>query len=123
MTAQLDPELVAVNSLMEAWGRDARDTGSRGGMHPLERLRLLHDGAVFGCEMSNDEIMISVDRVFLMCPARTRAMLLVWYRSHAHAPSTVKSHRLGISRTALYNHWRAALWFIRGALVARGLRV
>lgn len=121
MTVKIDPELVAVDRILDAWARDARDTGAGGGMHPLERLRLLHDGAVFGSKMSNDEIMIIVDRAFLMCPVRTQAILSVWYRSNA--PAQVKAHRLGISRTALYNHWRAALWFIRGALVARGLRV
>lgn len=123
MTATIDPELVAVDKLLDAWARDAREGGQGGGMHPLERLRLLHDGAVFGSDapMSNDEILIIVDRAYLMCPVRTRAVLSAWYKSQA--PAEVKARRLGISRTALYTHWKSALWFIRGVLIARGLRV
>lgn len=126
MSATIDPELVGVDSLLEAWARDAREGGQGGGMHPLERLRLLQLGAVFvaGGEraMSNDEIMIIVDRAYLLCPERTRAILTVWYKS-GNAPAEVKARRLGISRNTLYAQRRAALWFIRGILIARGLRV
>jgi hypothetical protein len=119
MSATLDPDLQPVDQLLDAWARDARQ-GQGGGMHPLERLRLLHDGVVLGGEqLSNDEILILVDRVYLDSPPRTKALLDVWYKSSS--PAQVKAHRLGISRAALYTHWRATLWFFRGALRSRGL--
>ena len=122
MTAQLDPELVPVDQLLDAWARDAREGGQGGGMHPLERLRLIHDGAVLGAaQLSNDEIMILVDRAYLDSPPRTKALLSAWYKSSA--PAQVKAHRLGISRAALYTHWRAALWYLRGALRTKGLTI
>jgi hypothetical protein len=121
MTSNLDPELVATDQLLDAWARDAR-RGTGGGMHPLERLRLIHDGVILGPpEMSNDDILMIVDRAYLECPEKTRALISIWYKSNA--PAQVKAHRLGISRAALYSHWRAALWFLRGLLRGRGLSV
>jgi hypothetical protein len=46
-------------------------------------------------------------------------MIDAWYKSAS--PAQVKANRLGISRAALYTHWRATLWFFRGALRSRGL--
>lgn len=121
MTAQLDPELVPVDQLLDAWARDAR-TGTGGGMHPLERLRLIHDGAVLGgAQLSNDEIMILVDQTFLASPPRTKLLIEIWYR--VGSPVTVKAKRLGISRDMIYKHWRDALWYLKGALRAKGLHV
>jgi hypothetical protein len=121
MTAQLDPDLIPIDQLLDAWARDGRE-GRGGGMHPLERLRLIHDGAVLGAaQLSNDEILILVDRAYLDSPERTRALLDVWYKSGT--PAQVKAYRLGISRAALYVHWRAALWYLRGVLRTRGLTI
>jgi hypothetical protein len=122
MKTNLDPELVATDKLLDAWARDGRRGTGGGGMHPLERLRLLHDGVVLGPpDMSNDEVMIIVDRAVLDSPERTRLLLATWYKSNS--PSQVKARRLGISRSALYTHWRAALWYIRGLLRGRGISV
>jgi hypothetical protein len=121
MTASLDPELQPVNQLLDAWARDARE-GQGGGMHPLERLRLLHDGAVLGGErLSNDEILILVDRVYLDSPPRTKALIDAWYKSNS--PVQTKAYRLGISRTTIYRHWNITLSYFRGALRARGLMI
>lgn len=121
MTAQLDPELVPTDNLLDAWARDGRQ-GQGGGMHPLEIMRLLHEGAVLGADkLSTDEILILVDKTYLASPARTKALIDVWYKSPA--PVTVKAKRLGISRAALYVQWRAVLWYVRGALRAQGLGI
>jgi hypothetical protein len=119
MTAQLDPDLIKIDQLLDAWARDGRP-GQGGGMHPLERLRLIHDGVVLGGDrLSNDEIMILLDQAYLTSPPRTKALLDVWYKSSS--PAQVKAHRLGISRAALYTHWRAALWYLLGVLREKGL--
>jgi hypothetical protein len=65
--------------------------------------------------------MIAVDQAILRSPERVKAVITVWYKNRG--PAEVKAKRLGISRAALYIHWKAALWFLRGALRARGLAV
>lgn len=121
MTVKLDQELAPTDQLLDAWARDGRQ-GQGGGMHPLEVMRLLHEGQVLGSDkLSTDEILIIVDKTYLTSPVKTKALIDVWYKSSA--PAQVKAKRLGISRAALYTHWKAVLWYFRGALRAQGLHV
>jgi hypothetical protein len=121
MPAQLEADLAPTDQLLDAWARDGRE-GQGGGMHPLEVMRLIHEGAVLGADkLSTDEILILVDKTYLASPARTKALIDVWYKSPL--PVTVKAKRLGISRAAMYTQWKAMLWYFRGALRSSGLIV
>ena len=84
MAAQLDADLAPTDQLLDAWARDGRQ-GQGGGMHPLEVMRLMHEGQVLGAEkLSTDEILILVDKTYLASPPRTKALIDVWYLSLIH---------------------------------------
>jgi hypothetical protein len=120
MAVKLDPELTATDALLDAWSRDGK-FGIGGGMHPLEVMRLLHEGEALSPQLSNDEVMIIVDQTVLRSPPRVKAFVTNWYKSNA--PAQVKAHRLGISRSALYVEWKAVLWFMRGCFRSKGISV
>jgi hypothetical protein len=119
--SELQPELQATDRLLEIWGKDGRQ-GRGGSMHPLEALRLIHDGVVLGAEMTNDKVMIVVEETVLHSPVDVRAFLFEWYRRPPR-PSHIVAKNLGISRTQLYEFRKQKVSYVRGALNSRGLRV
>jgi len=117
--ARLDVELRGVNDLAERYYR-----GQRGGgpLHPLEAMRLMHDGAVLGgasLVMPDDEL--AFDRVRATAPVREKATLDVWYTAGGSAAQ--KAKRLSVSRATLYLHWKAALAYFRGRLHEKGFKL
>ena len=119
MKTELDQEIKPIDNLAVRYYQFSHD---RAPMHPLERLRLLHDGAVLGgapLDMPND--LLAFDQIFARAPQFTKAVMDVWYKSPA--PANVKASRLHISRAALYMHWKSSLWYFRGGLHARGLTI
>jgi hypothetical protein len=121
VTVSLSPELVPTDNLLDAWARD-RWQGLGGGLHPLEVMRLLHEGVALGKErLSTDDILIIVDQTYLQSPAKTKALVTVWYQDRGAVIS--KAKRLGISRSALYIEWKATLHYFRGAFRTKGLHV
>lgn len=120
MAQQLTPELETTDRLLDVWGRDGR-YGVGGGLHPLVVLEQVMSGEIAPSTMSADDVMIVIDQCVLRSPDRVRRLLHLWYRTPA--PSSVKAARLGISRTALYTQWNAALWFMRGSFRGAGLHV
>ena len=118
----LDPELEPTDRLLDIWSKDRWDSGVGGSsLHPLEVMRLLHDGETLGGTLSNDDVMIIVDQAVLKSPQRIRLLTTVWYKTYA--PVETKAKRLGISRSALYVEWRMSLSYHRATLRAKGVAV
>jgi hypothetical protein len=119
---QLAEHLLKTDELLDRWGRDGWDSGpGRPSMHPLEVMRLLHDGETLGGVVASDEVMIVIDQAVCRAPARYKAMAHVWYRTNGTAE--VKAKRLAISRASLYMEWRAALEYFRGEFRTKRLAV
>lgn len=118
---QVDPEVAKYDSMLDRWACYARASEVSG-----------YGPNVIGAEMARrasvplrglDEFMpddlVTLDRIIAQAPRMTAAVIKIWYLSDAF--SAVKAKRLGISRAALYSHWRAALWYIRGVWDAQHL--
>lgn len=117
--SHLDPELAPVDELAERWSKVRDETRSR---HPLETIRLMHDGAVLGGHnppMADD--VLAFDQAYTKSPPRYKSLIAVWYKGHG--PSAQKAKRLGISRTRLYTEWKYALHYIRGQLRSQGVTI
>lgn len=105
-----------VDSLLE---RFFKATSRRRAMHPLEAIRLMHDGAVLGGGSSVfPEDLALVDRVIAEAYIDTRAFLDIWYRDSSSVQQ--KADRLGISRTDIYKVWKQHLGYLAGALRTHG---
>jgi hypothetical protein len=123
-SASLDPVLVPTDNLLKRWAAEERLTGS---LHPLEAIRLLHDGAVLGGGDTRvpPEIQILDQLVREMekhpDSRETAAFVKVWYGDRA--PVYLKAQRLGISRTTIYTELKGHLQYVRGRLHGRGVKV
>lgn len=117
---QLDPELQATDEVIDRWRRQTRDSNPMA-RSPLAVMVDQAEGAALpgGDEWLGDDV-IAMDRVYAKSPPRVRAFVSTWY---GPGTSEVKAARLGISRAAIYIEWKATLWFIRGMLLAFGVRV
>lgn len=105
-----------VDSLLE---RFFKATYRGRALHPLEAIRLMHDGAVLGGGSSAfPEDLALVDRVIADAYIDTRAFLDIWYRDSSSVQQ--KADRLGISRTDIYKVWKQHLGYLAGALRTRG---
>lgn len=116
---RLDTELQGIDQLAIRYYR-----GHFGGgrLHPLEAMRLMHDGAVLGSTpqaMADDEL--AFDQVRATAPARERLTLDCWYMTGGSAAQ--KAKRLSVSRATLYLHWKAALGYFRGRLHEKGIQL
>lgn len=118
---KLDASLIGTDNLLKRWAAGERLGGGRG-LHPLEAIRLLHDGAVLGGSdaPTAEEIMI-LDEIISTGPKDTKALLELWYRDSS--PVNLKAQRLRISRTVLYTRYKEHLQYIRGRLHGRGVKV
>lgn len=112
MAAQLNPELAAVDRVLIKWGRYERDNTRQ--MHPLERIRMMHDGAVFSGAAPEPQWVEIVDTVVRKAPSHVSSVIVIWYTQPD--PVTVKASRLGMGRSTLYNYWNNALRYVQGAL-------
>jgi hypothetical protein len=118
-TIRLDADLQGIDELAARYYRGQFDGGQR---HPLETIRLMHDGAVLGGapeKMADDEL--AFDKVRATAPQRERLTLDCWYLTSGSAKQ--KAQRLSISRATLYLHWKAALGYFRGRLHEKGILV
>jgi len=118
-STKLDAELQGVNSLAERYYRNVREAAK---LHPLELMRLLHDGAVLGGvlgEMPDDQV--AFDQVRATAPKRERGVMDDWYTSGGSSAQKAK-HR-GICRATIYLHWKSALGYFRGRLHEKGIKL
>jgi hypothetical protein len=115
----LDPELEDVDKLAGRWACGERDRGS---MHPLEAIRLLHDGAILGGgHIPTPEDVLKFDECYVQSSTKDRSLISVWYQTGGS--SEQKAKRLGISRATLYVEWKRTLSYFRGWLRAHGLDI
>lgn len=116
---RLDDKLIETDALLRKWADMERE---RSPLHPLEKIRLLRDGAVLGGGDAPvpEEIMI-LDEILSSSPKETRAFVIVWYCDRS--PVIIKANRLGISRAQIYIDLKENLQYIRGRLHERGVRV
>ena len=115
----LDPALESIDRLATRWAAGERQNGS---LHPLEAIRLLHDGAVLGGgAIPTPEDIMKFDECYMRSPKREQAVVSVWYKSGGSAEQ--KAKRLGISRATLYVEWKRTLSYFRGWLKANGLDI
>lgn len=122
--AGLDDRLIPVDALgrrWASWGRAARST-----LHPLDAIRLMHDGAVLG---GGPKGMPDDVRLWDEClesdhlASEHAALLIAWYSRGTSTPTRVIADRVGISRATIYRHWHKALEAMRESLNKRGLRI
>ena len=113
MSVVLPDELIPTDGLLRRWGR-ALVENERGGMHPLERIRLMHDGAVLSGVREDGQWFDIVDVEVSRAPETVRRVIKAWYGNRGS--SAVKASRLGMSRAQLYVEWRGALRYMQGVL-------
>ncbi len=116
----LHERLVPVDELGKRWARWGEDRPS---LHPLEAMRLLHDGAVLGggSKLMPDDIR-AFDEVLCAAPEEKNALLKLWYMKR-HLTSAQIADRLRISRSSLYIYRNDALWYMLGALNTKGVKL
>jgi hypothetical protein len=119
-SAQIDPELAGTDGLADRWSK-FRDEAK--GLHPLEAIRLMHDGAVLGGYSGMPDDVAAFDEIYSHpeTPKVTRAFILMWYTDPA--PVYVKANRLGVSRSTLYADLKGHLQYMRGRLHAKNIMV
>lgn len=114
--ATLDPSLVKVDALASRWARGERESSP---LHPLEAIRLLHDGAVLGGgRIPTPDDILKFDQCLNESPPN-RWIIVLWYQTGGSVKQ--KAKRIGISRAQLYIEWRNTLSYIRGWLHAHGI--
>jgi hypothetical protein len=116
----LDADLESVDNLAQRWSCGERPPHS---MHPLERIQLLHDGAVLGGSgpIPTPDDLLKFDACFIQSSMRDRSIITVWYTTGGSAEQ--KAKRLGISRATLYVEWKRTLSYFRGWLRAHGIDI
>lgn len=115
----LDPRLEPTDRLAIRWAAGERPGGA---LHPLEAIRLLHDGAVLGGGViPTPHDIMKFDQCFVESGPQDRAIISTWYKSGGSAEQ--KARRLGISRATFYTEWGRALSYFRGWLRAHGLDI
>lgn len=115
----LDPELEDVDKLAGRWASGERPSGS---LHPLEAIRMLHDGAVLGGgQIPTPEDVLKFDECYVQSSPKDRSVIAVWYQTGGS--SEQKAKRLGISRATLYVEWKRTLSYFRGWLRAHGVDI
>ena len=115
----LDEAVHFVDALLD---RFVRTTGRARSLHPLEAIRLMHDGAVLGggsAPLPADLALL--DKVIAEAFPDTRALIDIWYRDTSSVQE--KADRLGISRTDIYKVWKQHLGYIAGALRTYGAQL
>lgn len=118
-TGRLEPSLVPVDRLAASWARGDREGGR---LHPLEAMRLMHDGAILGgAPPPPADDLIAFDQCYLQSTVMDRVLIDVWYKTGWS--SDVRAKKLGISRTKLYARWKEVLNFYRGWLQSHGVKL
>jgi hypothetical protein len=120
--ASLEDALIPVDALGMRWAAWGREKGST--LHPLEAMRMLHDGAVLGggpTTMPEDikawDAVIESD----LLEWAHAELLKTWYTRAV--PVHVLADRLRISKPTLYKNFGIALACMRTALRTRGMRL
>lgn len=116
----IDEELEGIDQLAQRWSCGEREPQA---MHPLEAIRLLHDGAVLGGSgpIPTPDDLLKFDECFLQSSQREKSVINIWYTTSGSADQ--KAKRLGISRASLYVEWKRTLSYFRGWLRAHGLDI
>jgi hypothetical protein len=112
MTATLAPDLQPIDRVLTRWGKHERRPSMP--IHPLEKIRMLHDGAVFSGPVPEPDWILLIDSAVTKAPNEVRVLIVRWYCFAD--PVTVKAQRLGLSRASLYTHWHGALRYMQGSL-------
>jgi hypothetical protein len=119
-SVQIATELIATHCLIKRWAYGERERGHT--LHPLEAIRLLHDGAVFGGSDAPEPAEIEIcAQVIKTSPESTQYFIKLWYQDGS--PVHIKAARLGIHRSTIYIELKGHLQYIRGRLHGRGVMV
>jgi len=113
--------LFETDQLLRRWGGENRRYINSGGIHPLERIRLLRDGAVFSAPAPEPGEYEIIDQILATSPDDTRAFIIFWYE-----PSRTviqKANVMNRSRAQAYNELKNHLSYMKGRLNARGVWV
>lgn len=118
----IPPGLFETDQLLRRWGSESRRYVNSGGMHPLERIRLLRDGAVFSQAAPAPQEYEIIDQILASSPDDTRTFIVLWYASSDRTVMQ-KAHVMNISRAQAYIELKMHLSYMRGRLNARGVQV
>lgn len=117
MTFAIDPKLAGVDRVGKRW---ARSDAARAQLHPIERMRLLHEGQVMGGSTFvglPQDVAAWID-AHMAAPQEIKAVLTVWYCGPA--PVYLKAQRCGCSRATLYRRWEKSLEHMRDEMKKAG---
>jgi hypothetical protein len=123
-STSIENSLIATDRLLKQWANGA-DLVERGpGIHPLKKIQLMKDGAVFGGggPIPEPKEVTICELLIRKSPQETQLFLKLWYRDTI-TPVGVKASRLGISRSEIYARWREQVNYIRGRLHGHGVKV
>lgn len=109
-SGKLDPRLVPTDRILRRWARsigsglpsDQWQENPRAQVPPLD-----------------DDTATVVDQIVLKSPPKVRTLVKLWYKTEQ--PREAIAQRLGVSRSAVYLHHRAALWLLRDQFRAAGV--
>lgn len=121
MGFNIDWKLAGVDQVGKRW---ARSDAARPTLHPIERMRLLHEGQVMGGGGASGKLPGDV-AAWIDChavaPPILKSVLTVWYCGPA--PVHLKAARCGCSRATLYRRWSEALEWMQGEMKGKGFSV
>jgi DNA-directed RNA polymerase specialized sigma24 family protein len=107
---KLDARLVPTDRILRRW---ARSVGS--GL-PSEQWQESPKAQV---PPLDDDTATIVDQLILKSPPKVRLLVKLWYKTD-QARETIGA-RLGVSRSAVFLHHTAALWYLRDRFRAAGV--
>ncbi len=105
----LPPELVPVDRICQCWATSING----GGYEPWA------DTLNSKAPALPEDLALEVDLVIRRAPRRTSQLLSDWYCTPK--PAEVIARKLGCSRPAVYAHFAASLWYLRGVFEANGI--
>lgn len=116
------PALSETYLLLQRWGGSRGSREGNGGMHPLERIRLLRDGAIFCAPAPEPKEYEIIDQILATSPDDTCAFIIFWFTERGRTVNQ-KANVMNISRAQAYIELKMHLSYMRGRLNARGVQV
>lgn len=105
----LPPELLPVDRILQRWAVSVNG----GGYEPWA------DTISSKPPPLPEDLAAEVDEIIQRAPGHVTKLLSDWYRTPK--PAEVIARRIGCTRQALYMHYRASLWYLRGVFESKSI--
>jgi hypothetical protein len=112
----LEPDLLIIDHRLDIWSRfKSADRHLGSTLHPIARAMMQAEGAgMAGNQESMPDDILRIDGIIAKAPVSVRGLIHIWYCDSA--PVKTKAHRMGISRSKIYQVWHLALRYVQGAM-------